>query len=212
MFKTLPKYVLYSILDHLLEEEDLKSCKRINSDMKLILENYGTNREIILCKRSNRKYFIEKYVKSLKCLRVLYVCGIYNPCVWIPEAWPHTTCFINCEFDEKKISPPKISNTEELVIKCKPIQSEEDYVNFRLRNPLTINTKLLPNLRRLTVTTLNFDFSCLKYCKKLEFLEVKISSYFRGIRGVKHPHTIPISVKNLPNLKQIYTNFRKKRF
>ena len=209
MFKSLPKYILYSILDRLVDEEDLKSCQLVNRDMESVLKTYGTNREIILCKRSDRKRFIETYVSSLNCLRVLYVSGISNPCVWIPEAWPHTTCFINCEF-EKLIAPPKKSNTEDLVIKCKQNRSRED-IEFRLKNPLSINTKLLPRLRRLTVTTLNFDFSCLEECKNLEFLEVKISSYFTGIRGVSHPHVIPTSVKNLPKLKEIFTNCRKKR-
>ena len=213
MFDNLPKYIFYLILDNLCDEADLQSIAKTSKTLNSQMNKYGTKRELILCRYSDKQKFIRDYINKKLSTRVLYVSGMTDPCIWIPEAWPHTTCFINCDFGHpyfhKKISPPVESNTEELIISCKPMTSDREYVNYRMKNPLSINTKLLPNLKRLKVTTVNFDYSCLEGLRHLEVLDIKTTVYTLK-SGVKVQRQTEI-LENLPSLKEIYTNSFKRR-
>ena len=162
--------LILNILDYIWNEYELKIVKILNKRFYSLINNYGTEREINVCLNSNMTNFIQRYVKNRKCVRVLNMCRVVKPTIWIPCEWPKIVEFIGCDM-KNYISPPVVSYTTELVIK---MSSYRERMSDTRKPPLNINFKKLPNLQILKVRCLKFDFKCLKYARKLKSFNLKL--------------------------------------
>ena len=181
-FKRIPDDLIFLILDFSWNEYDLQQFGKINKRTKKLIDNYGTIRELNCCVRSNMTNFINNFIQNRRSIRVLHMCRIQNPIIWIPCEWPEIVEFMGCDLNKSKISPPVLSkNTKELIIRDSyTCRINIENLKEKIDNPIWIDFSKLPNLEVLKIRTISFDCSCLKLCKGLKLFEIDLIPFWSG--------------------------------
>lgn len=182
MLLKLNRDLLNEVLEHL---NNLSVMRLVCRKLKVVLDNYGYLRKINYGLLTDPIEFIETYDRFSNSIRTLYVEGVSDPSIFLPQ-WPKIVNFKNCPMGSNCIDPPVDNTTEILSI-----------VDYTRNSLLSINWVKLPLLRALYIRTWDMLFDGMDQCKNLEILCINLHNTQRYI-----PHW----VAKFPRLNIIIMN------